>query len=166
MLCAWARYLHTYPCASPPNRNTVSMQIRRLDRCLGSQRGSASIPPLFLEKSPNQGTSPEWHPRTKQLCCLLHTWHHTSILLSVRCLRVTNRRGKREHNEGGGVVKKMKAALLIRDTGKPGFSYLVCSLLLFPFFRQMRYPRHTQHAGVLLQLLMGDALFYLMPRFW
>lgn len=59
----------------------------------------------------------------------------------------------------------MKAALLIRDTGKSGFSYLLCSLLLFPFFRQMRYPQHTQHTGVLPQLLMGDALFYLMPWF-
>lgn len=120
MLRAGDRYLHTYPCVSPANWNTVSMQIRCWDHCLGSQRSSTLIP-LLLEKSPNQGTSPEWHPRTKQLCCLLHTWHHTSILLSVRCLQVTNRRGKREHNEGGGVEKKWKQHCSLGTQGNQAF---------------------------------------------
>lgn len=68
--------------------------------------------------------------------------------------------------KGGVWGEKKQAAVLIRDTGKWCLSYLLRSLLLPPFFRQMRYPRHTQCAGVLPQLLMGDALFYLMPCFW
>lgn len=79
---------------------------------------------------------------------------------------MTNRRGKKGAQWGRRCWEKKKAAVLIRGRGKWCLSYLLRSLLLLPFFRQMRYPRHMLRAGLLPQLLMGDALFYLMPWFW